>query len=262
LYEMAVGKPPFRAANHIELLKKIEHSKGIKFPDEDPKSQSARSGGGGSEDLPVPPDVKKLIRALLKQNPAERASFEEFFGSTALAKSKFPRPVEPSLYPSPAQSSSDVTGGAAGEGGNDGAPVIPPHHLVIPPEVLDPNAMIPPSKFNFREPRQGQDNGSVTRIPVAMGTPPSPRYLSIRPRSFPPSSSTLCWMSTNIQFSALPPHGKNSHRPPRKSGALRIRRRLHQSIPRPCACRGRYRRRARLSRARRRRTGFCAASTC
>ncbi|KAJ7868491.1 kinase-like protein [Mycena leptocephala] len=164
LYEMAVGKPPFRAANHIELLKKIEHSKGIKFPDEDPKSQSARSGGGGSEDLPVPPDVKKLIRALLKQNPAERASFEEFFGSTALAKSKFPRPVEPSPYPSPAQSSSDVTGGAAGEGGNDGA-----------------------HKFNFREPRQGQDNGSVTRIPVAMGTPPSPRYLSIRPRSFPPS---------------------------------------------------------------------------
>ncbi|EGO26925.1 hypothetical protein SERLADRAFT_343729, partial [Serpula lacrymans var. lacrymans S7.9] len=27
LYEMAVGKPPYRAMNHVELLKKIEHSK-------------------------------------------------------------------------------------------------------------------------------------------------------------------------------------------------------------------------------------------
>jgi len=31
MYEMAVGKAPFRAMNHIELLKKIEHSKGVKF---------------------------------------------------------------------------------------------------------------------------------------------------------------------------------------------------------------------------------------
>lgn len=54
LYEMSVGKPPFRAQNHIDLLRKvsqyrsfflwnisttaswkIESSKGIKFPDED-----------------------------------------------------------------------------------------------------------------------------------------------------------------------------------------------------------------------------------
>jgi len=31
LYETTVGRPPFRAQNHIELLKKIEHSKGIEF---------------------------------------------------------------------------------------------------------------------------------------------------------------------------------------------------------------------------------------
>ncbi|KAJ7507084.1 kinase-like protein [Mycena galericulata] len=178
LYEMAVGKPPFRAANHIELLKKIEHSKGIKFPDEDPKSQSARNGGGGSEELPVPPDVKKLIRALLKQNPVERASFEEFFGSTALAKSKFPRPSEP--LPSSMQSSANVEE----DTGAQGPPSIPAHHMVIPPEVLDPNAMIPPSKFKFREPRQ--DDGSVTRIPVAMGTPSSPSSTSSRDKILPP----------------------------------------------------------------------------
>ncbi|KAH8112774.1 kinase-like protein [Phellopilus nigrolimitatus] len=87
LYETAVGRPPFRAQNHIELLKKIEHSKGVRFPDEDPavldKDPNLK---------PVPTDIKKLIRSLLKRFPAERASFDEFFNSTALAKSKFPRP--------------------------------------------------------------------------------------------------------------------------------------------------------------------------
>lgn len=63
-YEMTVGKPPFRAANHIELLKNIEktHDR-IKFP------SSAQ----------VPEPLKKLIRSLLKYNPTERVSFNEFF---------------------------------------------------------------------------------------------------------------------------------------------------------------------------------------
>ncbi|KAF7329578.1 Other ulk ulk protein kinase [Mycena kentingensis (nom. inval.)] len=128
LYEMAVGRPPFRAANHIDLLKKIEQSKGLRFPDEDPKAIAKRP-----DDPPpvVPDDIKRLIRMLLRQLPAERADFEQFFGSAALAKSKFPRP-EP-------------------EDDAAGAGAIPAHHLVIPPEVLDPKAMIPPSKFNFRD---------------------------------------------------------------------------------------------------------------
>ena len=42
LYEMAVGKPPFRAQNHIELINKIEKSKGIRFPDEEPQVSDAR----------------------------------------------------------------------------------------------------------------------------------------------------------------------------------------------------------------------------
>src|SRR6266702_1718040 len=87
LYEMSVGRAPFRAQNHIELLKKIENSKGVKFPDEDPSSFAGKNGGGGSADLPVPSDIKLLIRVLLKRSPAERASFEDFFASSALAKS-------------------------------------------------------------------------------------------------------------------------------------------------------------------------------
>lgn len=141
LYEMAVGKPPFRAQNHIELTKKIENSKGIKFPDEDPHA-AAKSG---SEPTPVPTDIKKLIRSLLKQKPVERASFEDFFSSTALARSKFPRPREPSPPPphKPHEQDSNEW---------NGRPPTPEHHRVIPPEVLDPTAMIPPSKFNFRRP--------------------------------------------------------------------------------------------------------------
>ena len=60
LYEMAVGKPPFRAQNHVELLKKIEHSKGIKFPDEEPQ----RAADDTNPIIPVPNDIKVLIRAL------------------------------------------------------------------------------------------------------------------------------------------------------------------------------------------------------
>ena len=63
LYEMSVGKPPFRAQNHMELLKKIEQAKGIKFPDED--TQRTNSTGGGEENLAVPADIKQLIRSLL-----------------------------------------------------------------------------------------------------------------------------------------------------------------------------------------------------
>ncbi|KAF8622403.1 hypothetical protein AX15_007055 [Amanita polypyramis BW_CC] len=152
LYEMSVGKPPFRAMNHIELLKKIEQAKAIKFPDEDHGTHTAaNSTNGGSDTIPVPDDVKKLIRALLKRNPVERASFDEFFGSTALAKSKFPRP--PELSPVRQLSEvSTVDGAGAVEQEWTGRPPTPEHHKIIPPEVLDPKAMIPPSKFNFRRP--------------------------------------------------------------------------------------------------------------
>ncbi|EEQ32766.1 Serine/threonine-protein kinase [Microsporum canis] len=66
LYEMVVGKPPFRASNHMELLQKIQLTKDrIKFP----------------RDTPVASDIKKLIRSLLKFNPVERLTFPQFFES-------------------------------------------------------------------------------------------------------------------------------------------------------------------------------------
>jgi serine/threonine-protein kinase ULK/ATG1 len=65
LFEMMTGKPPFRASNHVELLRKIEQGEDvIKF----------------SKESVVSPGMKSLIRGLLKRNPVERMSFENFFG--------------------------------------------------------------------------------------------------------------------------------------------------------------------------------------
>ncbi|KAL8750796.1 MAG: hypothetical protein Q9199_006840 [Rusavskia elegans] len=78
LYEMMVGKPPFRAANHVELLRKIERSEDrIRFPEETTLSDS----------------LKRLIRRLLRRNPVERISFADFFNDTVI-KDQIPGLVE------------------------------------------------------------------------------------------------------------------------------------------------------------------------
>ncbi|RDL41406.1 Pkinase-domain-containing protein [Venustampulla echinocandica] len=64
LYEMMTGRPPFRATNHVELLRKIEQSEDhIRFPRE-----AVVSSG-----------MKDLIKALLKRTPVERIEFDNFF---------------------------------------------------------------------------------------------------------------------------------------------------------------------------------------
>lgn len=66
LYEMVTARPPFRASNHVELLRKIEKSEDkIKF----------------GEEFMVSEDMKKLIRSLLRRDPKERLSFPEFFSN-------------------------------------------------------------------------------------------------------------------------------------------------------------------------------------
>ena len=64
LYEMVTARPPFRAANHVELLRKIEKTNDvIKFAD----------------DIAISSELKSLIRSLLKRDPKERVSFVDFF---------------------------------------------------------------------------------------------------------------------------------------------------------------------------------------
>ncbi|WFD31889.1 non-specific serine/threonine protein kinase [Malassezia sp. CBS 17886] len=88
LFEMCVGKPPFRATNHVELLRRIEQSNDrIKFPDERSAQSlakdNARRAVHGDPPRPppheVPAEVKTLIRGLLKRHPVERLSFDAFF---------------------------------------------------------------------------------------------------------------------------------------------------------------------------------------
>ncbi|KAI8341930.1 kinase-like domain-containing protein [Chlamydoabsidia padenii] len=76
LYEMVTGRPPFRAQNHLELLKKIQENNDlIRFPDDKKPGMSSSIGD----------DLKDLIRKLLKKDPIERISFEEFFAHPAIS---------------------------------------------------------------------------------------------------------------------------------------------------------------------------------
>ncbi|QSZ29798.1 hypothetical protein DSL72_004316 [Monilinia vaccinii-corymbosi] len=64
LYEMMTGKPPFRASNHVELLRRIEQNEdGIRF----------------SSKAVISKEMKEIIRGFLKRKPDDRISFEEFF---------------------------------------------------------------------------------------------------------------------------------------------------------------------------------------
>lgn len=184
LYETTVGRPPFRAQNHIELLKRIENSKGVKFPDEDPAALEK-----DPELKTVPSDIKKLIRSLLKRFPAERASFDDFFGSTALAKSKFPRPTaSPNASSSAAASRPQVPG----QSGHDQDAVIVGTMQSRPPALLEspfpestrpappppiagaPDAkLITAPKINFR--RRDNMSGNVTPSGIPRAAMESPQ---------------------------------------------------------------------------------------
>jgi serine/threonine-protein kinase ULK2 len=206
LYEMAVGRPPFRAQNHIELGKKIEQTRTIKFPDEDPV---ALSKPGGEDIVPVPTDVKQLIRGLLRKVPAERFSFDDFFKSTAMARSKFPRPA-PSTTPSATASVTDaglptpVQEHPAEQLVWPPAPAqqsdkMPDAHRVIPSEVLDDNAIIPPSKIHFR-PRDSE--GKIAPVDNALLTP-------TKPRTSPRTTYVYCMKTDRIPL-LTPKHFQSS----------------------------------------------------
>ncbi|WEW59532.1 Serine/threonine-protein kinase [Emydomyces testavorans] len=81
LFEMVVGRSPFRAGNHVDLLRKIEQ-------------------GDDNVRIPVQAEasvpLKKLIRSLLKRNPVERLSFRDFFESSVV-KGEIPGLAEEDL---------------------------------------------------------------------------------------------------------------------------------------------------------------------
>jgi serine/threonine-protein kinase ULK/ATG1 len=145
LYEMSVGRPPFKAKNHIDLLKRIEQARStVKFPDEDPNSRT-------SDSIPVKDDIKLLIRMLLKRHAVERASYEEFFKSDALKNSKFTRSERQRHPKTPSEeSTSRAETRPVDLWVHEPGKEIPETHKIIPSEVLDPKAHFPPSSFDFR----------------------------------------------------------------------------------------------------------------
>ncbi|BFZ62711.1 Serine/threonine-protein kinase [Saitoella coloradoensis] len=68
LFEALTGRPPFRAQNHVELLRRIERagSSGVRWPEE------ALSNVSG--------EMREFVGGLLKKEPGERMDFGEFFG--------------------------------------------------------------------------------------------------------------------------------------------------------------------------------------
>ncbi|CAI6341718.1 unnamed protein product [Periconia digitata] len=69
LYEMVCARPPFRANNHVELLRKIEdRNDQIRFTEGSVTSRA----------------MKNLIRALLKRKPTERMSYDNFFSDPVI----------------------------------------------------------------------------------------------------------------------------------------------------------------------------------
>jgi serine/threonine-protein kinase ULK/ATG1 len=64
LFEMMMGRPPFRAANHVELLRRIEQTDDqIKYPRE----------------VITSPAMKALMKSMLKRQPHQRLGFDDFF---------------------------------------------------------------------------------------------------------------------------------------------------------------------------------------
>ncbi|XP_026414313.1 serine/threonine-protein kinase ATG1c-like isoform X1 [Papaver somniferum] len=82
LYQLVIGKTPFTGNNQIQLLQNIMKSKELQFP---PDTKELSS------------DLTDLCRKLLRRDPVERLTFEEFFGHLFLSthKCKEPSRTEP-----------------------------------------------------------------------------------------------------------------------------------------------------------------------
>lgn len=154
LHEMVVGKPPFRASNHVELLRKIERGEDrIKFP----------------EEVVVSDSMKKLIRDLLRRNPVERISFGDFFSNTVI-KDEIPGLAEEDRTAQPPKQDPEAVGkgkGKVSEGpiGEGSAPRT---------SKVDVTGTFTPSP---RRPMSGSPQTAALRAEPAMhrrssGTPP------------------------------------------------------------------------------------------
>ncbi|KAL3895008.1 MAG: hypothetical protein SGCHY_004949, partial [Lobulomycetales sp.] len=109
-YEILFNSPPFKARNHIELLKKIDQTNAISFPSADSRTDSDHStrpipiirrgsnsgdrNHGFALDQQNLNDMKDLIQGLLRRNPMERISFQDFFAHPCFMKHAHATPID------------------------------------------------------------------------------------------------------------------------------------------------------------------------
>ena len=177
LFEMSVGRPPFKAQNHVELLKKIERGEDrIRFPDEK-SGWATPTSEGGVRALPVSRGLKELIRGLLKRNPVQRMGFDEFFRNEVVRSETEKMGREPELHPIPK-----------------------------PPPSMQPMSSTPPvdsamvrhhshhSHRSSHPPTDTRSPASETRIPAPTPTrpapPPPPFALPLPASPTPPFAAT------------------------------------------------------------------------
>lgn len=173
LYEMVTGRPPFRAQNHMELLKNIQQNNDrIRFPDEK------------SDDMPkVGDDLKDLIRKLLKKDPVERISFQEFFDHPAINSD--PHPPAPS-----SSSSSSPSPSSPASSPTTDAPIRRPSSL---PRV--PTDMYEPPPFAQRPSVDRRPPSSPAR--THPNTPPTSAAAQTRPTN--PNQALTRYVSLELE---------------------------------------------------------------
>ncbi|KAI4613879.1 Serine/threonine-protein kinase [Alternaria infectoria] len=167
LFEMMCARPPFRANNHVELLRKIEERKDqVRFP----------------EGLVCTRAMKTLIRALLKRKPTERMSYEHFF-SDAVIRDEIPDMVDEDL-PGSMQASERMQTSVLEP------PIEPPQRVHKAPLELESRPTDSPYSISTRDRTTGLGTTPPSRPasrPVSgnfSGTPP--QYLPARRASNAP----------------------------------------------------------------------------
>ncbi|KAH8909771.1 Serine/threonine-protein kinase ATG1 [Coniochaeta sp. PMI_546] len=143
LYEMVTGRPPFRASNHVELLRKIEAAEDhIKFPKE----------------AIVSTEMKTLIRGLLKRSPVERMSFDNFFAH-GVVSNPIPGLVEDDIPKDDRRIAKDIRAAAKSEEPAPAPIRRSPRHsspLATPVEAKpNPLDQVPPSAGSYSPGREG-----------------------------------------------------------------------------------------------------------
>ena len=172
LYEMVVGRPPFRASNHVELLRRIERGEDrIGFP----------------EGLVLSEDLKRLIRGLLKRGPVERMAFKDFFNHPVI-KDEIPGlvgediPKEASSLPPDSPTAAQQDDGITRE---MQAPAIETKGVKDAGESREARPLNPAAQFAATPPRstsmEKQRSTTPQRTAVSSRPPVEPRRLTEGP---------------------------------------------------------------------------------